>query len=327
VAPGAPAAGLVPGLPVPAPSPGTLARPPVGDLLLMGVALSAVSTSGPLIAACAAPSLAIAFWRNGMASAVLLPVALLRDRVALRAATAGPPGRWSALAGVLLALHFGTWIPSIGLTSVASATALVATQPVWAALLARLTGERLPGAAWGGIAVAVAGAALVTGADVTLSPRALAGDLLAVVGGGFAAAYMSAGGVARRSLTTTAYTSVCYSVCALALLATCLLARVPVVGFRSRDWVLLVLLTLGPQLLGHSVFSRVLRTTSPTVVSLSILFEVPGAALLAFFWLHHRPSLLALPGLALLVGGVALVVRASGRATAGVRADVVAETD
>jgi len=286
----------------------------------MGVALSAVSTSGPLVAACAAPSLAIAFWRNAMASGLLVPLSLLRHPRDLLAATRGE-GRLALAAGVLLALHFGTWIPSVAFTSVASATALVATQPVWAALLARASGQGIPRAAWAGIGVGVAGAALVTGVDVTLSGRAVVGDLLAVVGGGFAAAYMQAGGVARRTLTTTAYTTVCYAVCALLLLGVCLVGGLPLTGYGDRDWLLLALVTVGPQLLGHSVFNRVLRTTSATVVSLSILFEVPGAALIALVWLHQRPSLLALPGIAMLVLGVALVVRAGGRQP------VIAETD
>jgi len=302
--------------------PTVLQRPPPGDLLLLGVALTAVSTSGPLIAACAAPSLAIAFWRNAMASGVLLPLAVLRSPRDLRA-VASRQGRVALLAGLLLALHFGTWIPSVGLTSVASATALVATQPVWAALLARAAGERIPAAAWAGIALAVAGAALVTGVDVTLSGRAVLGDLLAIAGGGFAAAYMAAGGTARRALTTTAYTTVCYSVCALLLLGVCLVAGIRLGGYAGHDWLLLALLTLGPQLLGHSVFNRVLRTASPTVVSLSILFEVPGAALLALVWLHQRPSLSVLPGIVLLLAGVAVVVRRGSRAAAG----VVAEAD
>lgn len=302
--------------------PAALARPPAGDLLLMGVALSAVSTSGPLIAACAAPSLAIAMWRNGIASGLLLPVALLRSRAELRSVLSRP-ARPALLAGLLLALHFATWIPSVAFTSVASATALVATQPAWAAVLARVGGERIPRAAWAGIGLAVVGAALVTGVDVSLSARAVVGDLLAVVGGGFAAAYMATGSVARRVLSTTAYTTVCYSTCALLLLVVCLGAGLPLGGYAGRDWLLLVGLTLGPQLLGHSVFNRVLRTTSPTVVSLSILLEVPGAALLALAWLGQRPSLLAVPGLVLLVCGVAVVVRAGARSTAR----VIAETD
>jgi drug/metabolite transporter (DMT)-like permease len=104
------------------------------DLALMVVALLAVSTSGPLIAASAAvPALAIAFWRNAMAGAVLLPWTLARRRDELRGLSRRER-RLALVAGVMLALHFGTWIPALSYTSVASATALVATQPVWAVM-------------------------------------------------------------------------------------------------------------------------------------------------------------------------------------------------
>src|SRR3546814_12686190 len=46
-------------------------RVPSFDLLLLGVAIVAISTSAPLIAGAAAPTLAIAFWRNALALPVL----------------------------------------------------------------------------------------------------------------------------------------------------------------------------------------------------------------------------------------------------------------
>jgi len=67
---------------------------------------------------------------------------------------------------------------------------------------------------------------------------------------------------------------------------------------------------------GHSLFNVVLRTTSPTVVSLTLLLEIPGAALIAAVFLGQRPSLLAVPAAALLIGGLALVIRSNTRKTA-----------
>jgi len=57
-----------------------LALPSGVDLTLIAVAICAVSTSGPLIAATAAPALAIAFWRNAFGAAALLPFAFGRRR-------------------------------------------------------------------------------------------------------------------------------------------------------------------------------------------------------------------------------------------------------
>ena len=287
--------------------------PPPRDTALLVVAVTAVSTSAPLIAATAAPALAIAAWRNLMAGGVLLPVALLTRRREI--ATLGRRG-WglSLLAGALLAGHFAAWVPSVTLTSVASSTALVATQPVWAALLARLDGRLVARRVWTGILVAVAGAAMITGADLSLSARAVAGDLLAVLGGILAAAYVTAGAAVRVRVSTTAYTTVCYSTCAALLVVVCLVFRQPLTGYSGSTWLKLAALTVGAQLLGHSLVNVVLRTTSPTVVSLAILFEAPGAAIIAAVWLDQLPPLSAVPGIVVLLAGLALVIRSGGRA-------------
>lgn len=282
-------------------------RPPASDVGVLAVAVAAVATSGPLQAACVAPALAIAFWRNGMASALLLPWAVLRRRAEVRGLDSRE-WRLILVAGVLLAAHFATWVPALSYTSVASATALVATQPIWSATIARWQGADVPRRAWLGIALAVAGAAVLTGVDFSLSRRTLLGDGLALLGGAFAAGYTAAGGGARRSVSTTTYTALCYSTAALLLLVPCLLFHRPLAGYSATTWAQLAALTVGAQLLGHSLVNRVLRTTSATVVSLVILLEVPGAALLAALFLGQRPPAAALPAAALLIAGIGLVV-------------------
>ncbi len=284
------------------------------ELLLLVVAVPAVSTSGPLIALTAAvPALAIAFWRNAMAGAVLLPWTLARRRSELKALDSRER-RLALLAGLMLALHFGTWIPAVSYTSVASATALVATQPVWAAIISTLRGEHVERRVWVGIVVALSGALLLTSADWAVSREALIGDGLALLGGIFAAAYMTAGSAVRRSVSTVTYTTVCYTTTAVLLLVVCLVGRQALTGYDRRDWLLLLALTAGAQLLGHSLFNVVLRTVGPTVVSLSILFEIPGAALIAALFVagQHVPAL-AIPAAALLVTGLAIVISSGQR--------------
>lgn len=296
-----------------APATERIALPGPGGLVLLLVSLTAVSTSAPLIAVTAAPALAIAFWRNAMASAVLVPIALARNLAELRSLSRRE-WRLCVLAGALLAGHFATWVPSVSLTSVASATALVATQPVWAALLARTAGRRVRRAVWVGIVVAVVGAALLAGVDISLSGRALAGDALATVGGALAAAYVTAGAAVRVRVSTTSYTTLCYGSCGLLLLAVCLVSRQRLGGYDGETWLKLAALTAGAQLLGHSLFNVLLRSTSATTLSLAILFEVPGAALIAAIWLGQVPPLSAVPGLTLLLVGTGIVVRSGTRA-------------
>ncbi len=305
------------------PLPPSRTTPDLLSLGAMALAVAAVSSSAPLIAYAAAPALAVAFWRNVISVGLLGPFALLRRRHEFRA-LASRDGRRDAgycvLAGLALAVHFGTWMPSAQLTSVATATALVVTQPVWQGLIALGQGRRLPMAGWLGIGVAVLGAAWAVGADLEVgSARAVLGDLLAICGGIAAAVYTALGERARTTTSTVTYTTICYGTCGAALLPVCLAGNVRMTGFALSTWLAVLGLVVGAQLLGHSMFNYALRRISATTVSVLLLLETPGAALLAWLWLDQVPRPAALPGLLLLLVGVAVVLRAEARAARHVR--------
>lgn len=281
--------------------------------LVLGVL--GVGTSGPLIAATRAPSLAIALWRNVIGTAVLAPYALLRHRSELRAM--GRTQWLTALAaGLSLGLHFSTWTPSLTMTSVASATAFAATQPIFAAFIARMRGEHVARRAWLGIVVAVLGVAALSGVDLHVSVRAFVGDLSALVAAVFAAVYMTLGSRVRQTVSLTPYATVCYGTASLTIAGMAALFGQHLLGFGGGAWLKILALTAGAQLLGHTMFNRALKTTSATVVSVVILLEVPIAALIAALWLGQVPSLWALPGALLILAG--LVAISTAGAAAGV---------
>ncbi len=289
---------------------------PVATLLLLAVGVAGVSLSGPLIAAAAGvPALAMSLWRSALGAGAQLPRALTVSRPELAALPRREVIR-SCFAGTLLACHFATWIESLKYTSVASSTALVCLQAAWVVVIARLSGQRPGRRVWHGLALAFAGVLVVSGVDLSISTRALAGDALALVGGMFSAGYVTVGGRVREHASTTTYALICYATSAAVLLAACWVVRVPIVGFSGRDWLLIISVTIASQLLGHSVFNYLLATISPTVVSLTILLEVPGAAILAGVLLGQTPPSTVYVGLAAILCGLALVVRARSAAAA-----------
>lgn len=281
--------------------------------LALGVAVVAVSTSGPLIAYAAAPALALAFWRNGLATAILVPAAAVTRREELAGLWRRRELRWSVLAGLALAAHFATWMAGAQLTAVATATALAATQPVWTGIIAYFLGDRPSRGMWLGIAAAVVGTAVATGADLGTSPQALMGDGLAVLGGLAAAVYTLLGERVRAQASTTSYTTVCYAVCAAALGISCVVGGIPLHGYAATTWLAILGLTIGTQLLGHSMLSYSLHEISATAVSIIVMLEVPGAALISWLWLGQNPTPLAWAGIALLVSGVVFVILGTPR--------------
>ena len=302
--------------------PSGLSRPPAPDVVRLGVAVVFISLSGPMIAATAAPVLAIAFWRCLIGSGITGVWVILRRWSSLGALTRREI-RLTVIAGVFLGLHFATWIPSLTLTTIAASTALVATQPIWAALIARAMGVRISSRVWIGIAIAFSGVIVLTGVDLSVDPAHLWGDALALVGAVFSAAYVSVAERVRKTVDTSTMTFVLYALSALTILPLVFIFGQQLVGFDAQAWALILAVTLGAQLLGHSMMTRVLSSTSATVVSLAILFEMPGATLVAAIWLGQVPPLALLPAAALILAGLVIVIKAADR---GPAAATVTET-
>lgn len=298
--------------PVPTPEP-TTDRAPISGMHLsfLAVAVLGVSLSGPLMAAATSvPALAMSLWRTGLGALVIAPRGLTRYRAELLALPRRALVR-SCFAGVFLACHFAAWTGSLKLTSVASATSLVCLQAAWVVVLSRLAGGTVATRVWIGLGIAFLGVLVVSGVDLSVSGRALAGDGLAFAGGAFAAVYTIVGSRVRQEASTSTYTMVCYTTSAVILLIASLIFRVQITGFPLKGWLLIIAVTLAAQLLGHSMVNYLLATMSPTLISMTLLLEVPGAAVLAAVLLGQAPPIAVYGGLVLICSGLAVVVTAS----------------
>lgn len=277
------------------------------NAFLAVVAILGVSASGPLMAGAAAPALAIGFWRNALGTLAVAPFAAPRARGEL--GMLGRDGwRTTIFAGLMLAAHFATWVTALKMTTVAAATAMVSMQVVFVVIIDRLRGEATPRAVVGGMALAIVGVLVITGVDFSLSARALTGDLLALIGGLTAALYLIAGSQVRERVSTSSYTVACYGICAATLGLACLVGQVEMVDFSGRTWLAIVGVTICAQLLGHSVLNHLLAVMSPGVLSLLLLIEVPGAAILAGVFLGQTPPVGVYLGLVLILAGLVVVV-------------------
>jgi len=263
-----------------------------------------------------APSLAIAAMRLALAAVVLAPVAVLRHGAVLRTLRPRDLAGLGA-AGALLAAHFGTWIASLERTSVVSSVVLVTTTPLWVALLAApVLGERVPAATRAGLALAVAGGAVLALGGRDGGARSWTGDALALVGAWAMAGYLLAGRGLRARLPFLAYVAAVYAVAAVVLLAAAAVAGAWAAPLPPRAWGWIALLAFVPQLVGHTAFNWALRHLPATFVAVVLLGEPVGAALLAFVVLGERPAALEAGGAALVLAGIAAAARGAGGAAA-----------
>ena len=277
--------------------------------LILGVL--GIGSSGPIIAKAIMPIPTMIFWRNLVGALMMMPFAIARGEWKTKAQLNAI--RRSVLAGTLLATHFVCFFWAMKLTSVATGVALTATQPIFAALFIKLAGGHIPKKSIGGMVIAFLSVVAITGIDLNISVRAFQGDLLAVFGGAVGAGYMIIGASAQKVISTSTFTTVCYSTCAILIFPVVLLTDSNLTGFSGTQWLLLAGLIIGAQFLGHTLFNFTLKRVSPAVVSLVVFFEVPVSALLAFAWLGQQPPAGTIPGLIGLLFGCTLFVLRSNQ--------------
>ena len=211
----------------------------------------------------------------------------------------------SSCSGLFLAIHFVLWFESLNHTSVASSTTIVCTEVIWVSLgFCLFMKGRMSGRAMAAIAVTLVGSVVIAYSDSSSGGFHLYGDILALLAAIAVAVYTLIGRVVRTDVSTTVYTYIVYSACALVLLLLCLCSGYHLFAYGIRVSVVGLLLAIFSTLLGHSIFSWCLKYFSPSFVSASKLCEPVVAALLAAPLFGELPSLMQMLGGALILGGV-----------------------
>jgi len=288
----------------------TAIRPYLG--MFLGVVV--VSCAAILIRLAEAPPLVIAAYRMGIASLVLSPLALplRREWRRMRTRDIG----LALLSGLFLALHFALWITSLDYTSVASSVVLVTTTPLFAGVGAHfLRQDRLTGRTVAGILISLAGGMVIGFGDLSLGWRPLLGDTLALLGAMAAASYFLIGRRLRPNLSILGYIGLVYPAAAVVLLLMVWGWGNSFTGYSGQTYLMLLLLALGPQLLGHSALNWALGYFPATLVAIAVLAEPVVATVLAIFVLGESPTAAEVGGGVLILVGIYVALRWSRRAS------------
>ncbi len=217
----------------------------------------------------------------------------------------------AVLSGGLYGLHFGTWVSSLALTSVASSVTLVTATPLLLALLSFATGRDHPERRhWLSIGLATIGLTLIGWADLSLSPEALLGDGLAFAGAAAMAFYLLIARQLGSQLDVLAFGGVATAVGALSLFGAAWLFGIPIVFASTESFFWTAMAALVPQLIGHNLLTWSLRHATPTAVGIATVGEPVGATLLAWLWLGEALTPMVALGCALTLAAVLLSLRA-----------------
>lgn len=275
--------------------------------LALLISIIAVSTASILIRWTNAPPLAIASYRMLISVAMLAPFFIKNNGPdKLREQGTGHLLRLFAV-GLVLAIHFASWITSLSLTTVASSVIFVHIDPIFVAIVSHFfLGDKLTKRTLIGIIISFIGIYIIAMSDAGAGTESLTGDLLALIGGVMLGLYILGGRVYRKSLDLTTYVTPVYSAAAVSLVLMSLATGTSLGGFTGRTYGLFFLIALIPMIFGHTLYNWALRYLSAPVVSVSLLGEPVGASILAYLLLGETPSSFAVLGGVVTLAGIFL---------------------
>lgn len=259
-------------------------------ILVLVLGLIALSFASILIKLTQAPTIVIAAGRLTVASLVLTPFfwsKFPKIRLELQKV------KWGLifLSGLFLAMHFTLWIESLHHTSVPSSVVLVAMNPIFVAILSPIIlREKITFRIGLAVVLGAIGAIIIASQGLN-SLIMTKGNLLALGGAVCAGGYMIVGRRIRPHISLISYIYIMYTTAAILLLLGVLLTGQHLTGYSFQVYLFIILLALGPQLIGHTSFNWALGYITAPVVAMTILGEPIGTTILSWAILAQPPTL------------------------------------
>lgn len=272
------------------------------------IGVISVSLSAIFVKLATADAGVIAFYRMLFSVLIMLPFFLRKHRHELHMLSK-KDWSFSAIAGIFLAFHFILWFESLNFTSVASSTVLVTMQPLFAFVGTYLFfKEKITGQTLVAGLIAICGSFLIGWGDFRVSGDALYGDMLALIACALITGYLLFGQDVRQRVSLMTYTMIVYSASTITLFFYVLIKGESFGPYSAENWLLFLLLAIVPNLLGHTLFNWAIAYVSTNVISIAILFEPVGAAILAYFIFSETISVLQAIGAMIILLGITLFV-------------------
>lgn len=275
-------------------------------LLLAGLAVFFFATS-PVLIRWAAPAspYGIALGRLGVAAAFVFILARLKGTPVQAART-----DWWLFAGfgLVTALHFVFYIASLSFTSIAHSLAIVYTAPIFVTLFSGwFLHEPIAPRKWIGVAIAVAGIAVLVRFEPQWDRPMAFGDLLALGSAITYGLYSVAGRSQRARYPLFTYATLVYGLAALWVLPMAALNQ-NVAELGLPQVLAIVALGLLPLGIGHTLYNAALRHAHATTVNLVATQEVTLGILLGVIFLGEIPDASSIIGALVTMFGVVFVL-------------------
>ncbi len=214
--------------------------------------------------------------------------------------------------GIILSVHFASWITSLDYTSIASSVILVTAHPVLVAPVAYyFLKEKLSFVNILGITISLIGVVILVIGNYDLGPLtidSIEGNILAIIGGACAGLYILGGRKIRKNVSVISYAFIVYSIATIFLFFMVIFSQSSDYNIKTQDYAILILMAFVAGILGHTLYNWSLRYIRASVASVALLGEPIGSTLLAFLtpWISETPSFYTLFGGAIILTGIYL---------------------
>ncbi|NHZ85869.1 MAG: EamA family transporter, partial [Planctomycetia bacterium] len=244
------------------------------------IALLAVSTSSVIARFLPdVSSIVISLWRLIFASLAIWLYSFFKRQNTLKKQNIIP----FVLSGFFLGLHFVFFYQAVKLTSIANATLLGITAPMFTLLIETLIfKKRFKKIVFVGFLTALIGTIIITGLHFSLATDSEVGKLYGIAAAmSIALVYLLANKI-RANTSTVTYTRFLYLIAAMFLFVIAITNGENIFEVKRSAFFWLLMLGLFPTILGHSLLYYGIKFTSPTIIASVPLGEPVIASVLAW---------------------------------------------
>ncbi len=217
--------------------------------------------------------------------------------------------------GIILSIHFATWVTSLNYTSIASSVILVTAHPILVAPVAYyFLKEKLSIINLVGIIISLIGVVILVLGNYDLGPLtidSIEGNILAIIGGACAGLYILGGRKIRKKVSVVSYAFIVYAIATVVLFFMCMFSNSKAYTIKIEDYTILILMAFVAGILGHTLYNWSLKYIRASVASVALLGEPIGSTILAIIIFTEVPSIFTFGGGIIILTGIYLTSRKS----------------
>jgi drug/metabolite transporter (DMT)-like permease len=272
----------------------------------LAIGIIALSLSAMFVRWSEAPGPIVGFYRLLISSFLLTPLFIQQQK------KLEPIDKkyliFPILGGIFTAFDFAFWNSSLKFTTAANATLLGNTSPLWVALFAFfIFREKLRGVFWFGLAIALAGAALVMGSDFLRHPTLGLGDLMASTAAIFYASYQLVTQRGRKHIDPLRYMWLVGLSATIGMFIMNIVLGNSFTGYPAQTWIIFFITAIVSQMIGYLAITYALGHLPASIVSPTLIGQPILTTILAIPMLGEIPNTIQWVGGAIALAGIYIV--------------------